>query len=301
MRTAPSSPASVVSPTLAVSLALAVAFVPAGPVFAQAPPFDAPSALTEAFVRGQVRPASEALTGEAADNPLNPSRLPRAQRVTVEQQWRGGPDDPRALVAVEFADSSYTQDLYAFLTETPAGWRIEAFRSFDLPGVFFMQLNHYRGKGERALRADYERTFAESQRRGVTRAEHERAQGTADDLVFRVFNLRLTAGTDAELARHLEVLRDEFEALRRDIAATPPGAAPLDHTDAAFGERLSYLLLARAYHGADGPLRFELGGVEGDRVGYLYCTEPGCIPTPTPGGVIALVDLGEGWYLYRTT
>ncbi len=275
-------------------LSLACLLGPLQP-FAQAPPFDDPVALTEAFVRGQVDPPSEALTGEAADNPVSAARLPRAQELVFDPQWS---DAERALVAVEFVDTSFTQDLYVFLTKEK-GWRIEAFRSFDLPGVFFMQLNHYRGKSERALRSEYEQKFRKSAARGVSREEHEAAQGDADALVFRVFNLRLTAGSDAELARHWEVLRKQFDELRLALAELPASETPVTHGD-PLGEDLGYLLLQKAYHG-QGPLRLEVGGVDGDRVGYLYCTSAECMPTPTPGGVITLKELGDGWYLYRTT
>ena len=255
-----------------------------------------PATLTEAFVRGRVAPG-DAFTGEAAERPVSREKLPQAPRLAFAQLWR---DSARALVAIEFSNSLSAQDLYAFLDSTAAGWRIAAFRSFDLPSVYYQQLDRYRNQGERSIRAGYDERLRASMSRGVSRAAHEAVHGTADDRVFAVFNLRLASGSDADLVRHFEFLRKRFEAARTRLSAKPTKPLAYEHDDADLGGDLRYLLVKRAYRQAEGPLRFEVASVGGSGVGYLYCTEPACMPTPTPGGVIALRELGEGWWLYRT-
>ena len=257
-----------------------------------------PAQLTEAFVRGQLRPATAALSGEAAANPITPDKLPKAPQIKTELLWRGY---GRALVAAEFSNERSAQDLYVFLDSLDDGWRISAFRDFQLPSQFYNQLNHYRNKGENSIRRDYEERFEASTSRGVTQAEHERVHGTADDKVFFVFNLRLTSSSDRDLMRHFEVLQSRFEAVRRSLEAQPASALAIGHDDAALGDDLKYLLIKRAYRPADGPLRLEIAAIDGDAVGYLYCANRDCMPTPTPGGVIALRELGGGWWVYRTT
>ena len=255
-----------------------------------------PAQLTEAFVRGKLRPATAALTGEAADNPVDAGKLPRAPRIATEELWRS---DGRALVAAEFSNEISAQDLYVFLDSTDAGWRIAAFRDFQLPSVFYNQLNHYRNKGESALRRDWEARYSASASRGVSRAEHEAAHGTADERVFYVFNLRLASGSDADLRRHFEALEPRFDALRQNLEALPESPIPVEHDHAAVGDDLAYLLIKRAYRDGEGPLRLEIASIGGKDVGYLYCDEAACMPTPTPGGIIALRELGEGWWVYR--
>lgn len=255
-----------------------------------------PAQLTEAFVRGKLRPATAALTGEAADNPIDAGKLPRAPRIATEELWRGG---GRALVAAEFSNDISAQDLYVFLDSTDAGWRIAAFRDFQLPSVFYNQLNHYRNKGENAIRQDWEARYRASASRGVSRAEHEAAHGSADARVFYVFNLRLASGSDLDLRRHLEALEPKFEALRQNLQALAPSPIPIEHDHPAVGDDLAYLLIKRAHRDGEGPLRLEVASLDGKDVGYLYCEEAACMPTPTPGGVIALRDLGGGWWVYR--
>ena len=255
-----------------------------------------PADLTEAFVRGKLRPADAALTGEAAANPLDAARLPRAPRIRTEELWRGG---GRALVAAEFSNDISAQDLYVFLDSTDAGWRIAAFRDFQLPGVFYNQLNRYRNMGENGLREDWEATYRKSAARGVSRAQHEAAHGTADQRVFSVFNLRLASGSDRDLARHFEVLKPRFEALRQNLEALPESPLPRGHDHDTVGDDLAYLLVKQAYRDGVGPLRLEVASIDGKDVGYLYCAEAACMPTPTPGGVIGLRELGGGWYVYR--
>ena len=262
---------------------------------------DDPAVLTEAFVRGRLGSAAErAFTGEAAERPISRGRLPRAPRIAVEPLWR---DSARALVGVEFSNAQTAEDLYVFADSTAAGWRIAAFRNFELPSVYYQQLDRYRNQGERSIREAYAATWARSRERGVSLAQHQAVHGTEDDRVFAVFNLRLASGSDRDLVRHFEFLRERFEGLRQNLSASPARALPLEHDDEAFGEELRYLLVKRAYRPAAGPVRFEVASIGGDDVGYLYCDDPdgACVPTPTPGGVIALRDLGGGWYLYRTT
>lgn len=255
-----------------------------------------PAQLTEAFVRGKLRPAYAALTGEAATNPVDAAKLPRAPRITTEELWRGG---GRALVAAEFSNDISAQDLYVFLDSTAGGWRISAFRDFQLPSVFYNQLNHYRNKGENALRQDWEARYRASASRGVSRAEHEAAHGTADARVFYVFNLRLASGSDRDLARHFEVLKPRFEALRQNLQSLPESPLPVEHDHSEVGDDLAYLLIKQAYRDGEGPLRLEIASIDGKDVGYLYCDDAACMPTPTPGGVIALRELGDGWWVYR--
>ena len=256
-----------------------------------------PATLTEAFARGGIRPAAQAYTGEAAERPVSLEKLPQAPNIAVEQLWR---DSARALVAIEYANSISAQDLYTFLDSTEAGWRISAFRSFDLPSVYYQQLDRYRNQGEASIRRNYNEKLKASMERGVTQAAHEGVHGTVEDRLFYVFNLRLVSSSDADLARHFEFLRARFDETRVSLSAKPTKLLAYEHDDADLGDELRYLLIKRAYHPERGPLRFELASIDGHDVGYLYCTDPTCMPTPTPGGVIALRALGDGWWIYRT-
>jgi hypothetical protein len=256
-----------------------------------------PTVLAEAYIRGQVQPLDSALTGEAAENPISLLKLPKAPRIKAIPHWR---KDGRALVDIEFSSSTSAEDLYVFLDSTARGWRISALRQFDLPGVYYQQLNHYRNKGERSIRADYNAKLKASMARGVTKEEHEEVHGTVDDRIFYVFNLRLASSPDRDLVRHFEHLRKKFEAAKTAIDSMPKSPIALEHDNEQVGQLLQYLLVKRAYHG-QGPLRFEIAAIGGDDVGYLYCNDASCMPTPTPGGLIAYRSLGGGWWLYRTT
>ena len=257
---------------------------------------DDPAVLAEAFVRNRVRPHEAALTGGAAATRLNPANFPKAPAVRVAEQWRV---PGYALVAAELSNSASATDLYLFVDSTAAGWRIAAVREFELPGIYYRQLERYRNQGERSIRAAYEERFRASAERGVSRGEHERVHGTADDRVFQVFNLRLASGADRDLARHHEVLRARFDELRGLLEAMPPSPLPRALDDETVGDLLRYLLVREAYRPAQGPLRLVVAEVDGKELGYLYCAEAACMPTPTPNGIVALRDLGAGWYLYR--
>jgi len=269
------------------------------PLFAQSlEDFTAdPTVLAEAYMRGQVQPLDSALTGEAAENPISLSKLPKAPRIKAIPHWR---KDGRALVAMEFSNSQSAEDIYVFLDSTARGWRISALRQFSLPGVYYQQIAHFRNKGERSIREDYNAKLASSMERGVTQAEHEEIHGTLENRIFYVFNLRLTSSSDRDLVRHFEYLRKKFDAAKTIIDSMPKSPIGLEHDNEQVGEDLRYLLVKRAYHG-EGPLRFEVAKIGGDDVGYLYCDDASCMPTPTPGGLIAFRSLGGGWWLYRTT
>ncbi len=256
-----------------------------------------PTVLAEAYVRGQVQPLDSALTGEAAENPISLFKLPKAPRIKAIPHWQKG---GRALVDVEFSSNTSAEDLYIFLDSTSRGWRISSLRQFNLPGVYYQQLNHYRNKGERSIREDYNVKLKASMERGVTKSEHEEVHGTIDDRIFYVFNLRLASSPDRDLIRHFEHLRKKFDEAKTLVDSMPKSPIALEHDNEQVGKMLQYLLVKRAYHG-EGPLRFEVAAIGGDDVGYLYCDDASCMPTPTPGGLIAFRSLGGGWWLYRTT
>ncbi|MFK8057948.1 MAG: hypothetical protein AB8F78_17610 [Saprospiraceae bacterium] len=256
-----------------------------------------PTVLAEAYIRGQVLPIDSALTGEAAENPISLRKLPRSPRTKTIPHWR---KDGRALVAIEFSNSNSAEDLYMFLDSTSRGWRISALRQFNLPGVYYQQLNHYRNKGERSIREDYNAKMKSSMERGVTQAQHEEIHGTLEDRIFYVFNLRLTSSSDGDLIRHFDYLRKKFDAVRMAMDSIPKSPIALYHDNALVGKDLQYLLVKRAFNG-EGPIRFEIAAIGGDDVGFLYCNSPECMPTPTPGGLIAFRSMGGGWWLYRTT
>jgi len=253
--------------------------------------------LAEGYVRGQVLPVDSAITGEDAENPIRVLKLPRAQRIKAIPHWK---KDDRALVALEFSNAKSAEDLYVFLDSTARGWRISAFRQFSLPGVYYQQLNHYRNKGERSIREDYNAKMKSSMERGVTQAQHEEVHGSLEDRIFYVFNLRLTSSSDGDLVRHFDYLRKKFEAAKAIIDSIPKSPLAIYHDNEQVGDELRYLLVKRAFNG-EGQLRFEIAAIGGDDVGYLYCDSEECMPTPTPGGLIAFRSLGGGWWLYRTT
>ncbi len=197
-----------------------------------------PAQLTEAFVRNQLKPATAALTGEAAANPISATMLPKAPRIKTELLWS---QSGRALVATEFSNDISAQDLYVFLDSTNAGWRIAAFRDVELPGVFYNQLNHYRNKGENAIRQDWDARYEASASRGVTRAQHEAVHGSADERVFYVFNLRLTSSSDRDMVRHFEALKPRFEALRQNLERLPRSPIALEHDNETVGDDLRLL------------------------------------------------------------
>ena len=254
-----------------------------------------PALLVEAYLRRQIKPDSIALTGEAASNPISLSKLPKAPQLKVQKLWQ---QNGTALVAAEFSDNRSAEDLYVFADSLETGWRIKALRQFELPGVMYMQLNHYRNKGENAIRKDWQDKYQSSAARGVSQSQHEAVHGTEEDRVFYVFNLRLSASADRDIIKHWEFLRKDFDQLRQSLEAMPARPLAYEH-DAEIGDQMRYLLIKRSFHPTEGPLRFEIARIEGKALGYLYCNQADCMPTPTPGGIIALYDLGGGWYFYR--
>ena len=48
-------------------------------------------------------------------------------------------------------------------------------------------------------------------------------------------------------------------------------------------------------------LDFQIGGIIDNTVGYYFFLHEEDVPEMTPGRMIMLRDLGDGWYLYKTT
>lgn len=256
---------------------------------------ESPVELVEAYMRGYIRPVKKALIGEAEQNPIRLSKLPKAPNIATSLMWR---DSSRAAVAIEFSNSKSAEDFYVFVDSIEVGWRISAFRIFELPGVYYMQLNRYRNKGERSIRKEWQEKFDYAKGKGVSEKEIYNAIGDVEAKLFYVFNLRLASSSDRDLMKHFEFLKPKFEKLKNSLSKMPEKATSYNH-GSKIGNDLRYLLLKDAYHD-EGPLRFEVADVKGMSIGYLYCDKPECVPQLSPGGVIALKQLDKYWYLYRT-
>ena len=122
-------------------------------------------------------------------------------------------------------------------------------------------------------------------------------------------NARLTLSSDKELIAYFKENEKKIEKLKNDLIAngiltTERGLKDMDQEN-EFRDRLDELFLNSVgpdiFFGSPANLNFTIGGMLDNTVGYLYIKDKENVPKMNPSRFIMLREIGNGWYLYKTT
>ncbi|GAA3933182.1 hypothetical protein [Hymenobacter algoricola] len=203
-------------------------------------------------------------------------------------------DSARAVVAVELRDSTTRNDFYLHFTREAAGWKLQAVRSLAMT----------------ALGAPMLKMLTEMPPAEVTR--YNQAHPAANH-AFAVGNIRLWVGADADIMRHFNRRRPDFQKVVRLLKAKqyftagPAGAAADEqaaNADPAVQALLQSLFISRVTRrdtSCGTCLEFVIGGRVDSTVGVLYQPDAAAVPAMSPDRLIVVRPLGNGWYLYKTS
>ena len=127
-----------------------------------------------------------------------------------------------------------------------------------------------------------------------------------EDFDFELANMKLTVSLDSEIVAHFIKNKLEFERLKsivfENIHIDTDGERFI--ADKAFIKDYRKLLISSVrlndYELGKG-VSFTIGGILDNTVGYLYIRDKKDIPEMDPDKIIMLREIGNGWYLYKTT
>jgi hypothetical protein len=122
-----------------------------------------------------------------------------------------------------------------------------------------------------------------------------------DDYNFELGNSKLTIETDEHIINHFLNNRKEFERLK-DSALIQGQHLNNEQYTLIQNLKPDYrkLFISSVSYRHD-CLDFSIGGMLDNTVGYFYVTDKKNLPQMNPRNMIMIREIGNGWYIYKTT
>jgi hypothetical protein len=212
-----------------------------------------------------------------------------------------GQDEKRAVVAmtIQGADGKALDTYLHFERDTV--WKLNAFRALAMTGM----IEQAKQELERITPAQIDAQIA---RVAASRDKKNQLITSRADYNFELGNYSLVLESDGHLIEHFRKNQVAFNHLRdQALAQVPsPGSNEVRGTPIITTEQSAYRKIfissVRAERATSGKrLNFLIGGILDNTVGYYYVTDKQEVPTMSPDDVIMVREIGDGWYLYKTT
>lgn len=214
-----------------------------------------------------------------------------------------GQSAEKAVVAVTVVSPGEEGlDLYLHFVKDGAEWKVGACRALAMTGMI-------------QLMRDEMKKFTIDQVDSMIAAEKNNGKEyktftSRDDYYFQLGNSDLTLKQDENIIKHFNDNKDKFYALRdaalkelqehkkeEEQRSVPLIKSRRDEYRQLFISFVSY----GGYMISEHCLTFLIGGMLDNTVGYLYVKDKKDLPEMSDNRVIMLREIGEGWYLYKTT
>lgn len=192
-------------------------------------------------------------------------------------------------------------DIYCYFTKDST-WKIHALRGLAMTGIIEGALQELEAMTPQQVDAL------------IKQAENDRlATGlpftSREDYNFKLGNARLTLAMDDSIIHHFQVNKAAFEkikeaALQELQGKTSDGERAVQLATALKNDYRKLFIHNIDYGGYEpggSCLNFAIGGMVDNSVGYLYVKDKKDLPDIDEDRVIMLREIGDGWYLYKTT
>jgi hypothetical protein len=131
---------------------------------------------------------------------------------------------------------------------------------------------------------------------------------TREQYDFELGNTRLILELDDNIVKHFSENANEFERLK-DLALTQLGdkkadgdrGVPLIEELKPDYQKLFIHSVSTGGYELGNCIQFLIGGMVDNTVGYLYVRDKKDLPEMNPDRVIMVREIGNGWYIYKTT
>jgi len=210
------------------------------------------------------------LTGELKDN-----RYPCAGPFDLQPNKMVSLDETHVIGRVYLTNPDKSrQDFYMYMADDD-GWKLEAIRTLAQTGML----------------------------RTMVYLNQTNPMARAAASTINMANVELTLKTDQELRDWFGQHKAQMEALRAAFVKMPAEIVVRAESTEADEAPIKKLLVELALSLAetkDDDLHFVIGGITDNSVGFLY-SEKRTPPEISASEYIWVEDLGDGWYLFRTT
>ena len=247
------------------------------------------------FSQESITNITDFVTGEYEGRP-NGQDLPKSSKTQfiLLSQTPG-----KAVVGMSILDSvGKGLDTYLHF-EKSTRWKLSAFRALAMTGI----LEEVRIELERLSVAQVDSLIQVSQKNKKSSMFTSR-----EDYEFQLGNIKLTLDLDANIINHFLENKAEFERIKdlafREIVDKKLGVDKSTKLVESSKPQLKKLYISSVSSGGHEfgqCLNFLIGGMIDNSVGYIFVKDKKDLPEMSSQRIIMLREIGDGWYIYKTT
>ena len=181
----------------------------------------------------------------------------------------------------------HLSDLYVHLNKEEH-WKINAFRGLAMTGIL------------EELKRQFE-SMSISQIDSLISTEDEEIK-SREDFYYVLNNISLTLSDDDSIIKHFEENKNEFELLAQQVA-THSDEENLNLNE-SYKEKIRELHIGNitSYNlFCEQCIELTIGGMIDNTVGYFYIEDKSQLPEMNPNRIIMIREIGNGWYMFKTT
>jgi len=204
-----------------------------------------------------------------------------------------GENENRAVINMTLTDSlGQGFDTYVHLVKENV-WKIEAFRALALTGII------------EQLKSEFE-SMTDAQIDSLVSEESEYFN-SKEDFYRELERIKMILELDDVIVDHFNANKEAFDTIMREIQALELNrdvkniqtVSISDSIQADYGELLISIISTSSH--CEDCYEFIIGGMIDNTVGYLYIPGNTDVPEMNPKRLIMLREIGNGWYLFKTT
>lgn len=213
-----------------------------------------------------------------------------------------GQTDKKAVVSMTVTDSTGNGiDTYLHFVKDSV-WKMNAFRALAMMGVIY-HLN----KKLKSLTPQQVDDMIKSYKEDTTNKKNILFT-SKEEYEYELGNTSLTIGLDDKIIEHFLKNKAEFERIKDSVTKELQSKNNDTESLVELGEALKpdykKLFISSIRTGGyelGNSINFLIGGIIDNSVGYLYVKNKKDLPEMSPDDVIMLKEIGDGWYIYKTT
>ena len=211
-----------------------------------------------------------------------------------------GQTEKAAVVAMTILDSlGKGLDTYLHF-EKDSVWKMSAFRALAMTGI----IEHVKIELEKMTQQQVDDIIVKSKKK----KKDDFAMFTSrEDYNFQLGNAKLTLELDDNIAKHFVTNQVEFERLNlaltqfEKIKVDEERSIKLIENLKADYQKLFISSVSTGGYELGNCINFSIGGMVDNSVGYIYVKDKKDLPEMNSDRVIMIREIGNGWYIYKTT
>jgi phosphopantetheine adenylyltransferase len=213
-----------------------------------------------------------------------------------------GQTSNKAVVAMTILDSAGKGlDTYLHF-EKDSIWKMHAFRALAMTGIIEQAKNELEKMTPKQVDDLIEKSKKAKDKKHIVFASRE-------DYNYELGNARLILELDENIIQHFLQNKAEFErikeaALKEAGNKKSDGERSVKLVENLRNDYRKLFISSVSYGGYElggKCLDFSIGGMLDNTVGFLYVKDKKELPEMNDSRVIMLREIGDGWYLYKTT